>query len=282
MNSQEAFIDLIPTTLRDQAQRLLVTLRATGGVVVAMSAGVDSSFLAAAACAALGDRALAVTGISPSIPQREVKAAREIAALIDIRHLEIPVHELESEAYRANEPDRCFHCKSTLFEQLRKIADEYELPVIADGNNLDDVADYRPGRRAAAVHGVISPLADAGFTKIAIRTAAQAIGLPNYAKPASPCLSSRFPYGTPINREALAMVEQAEDALLELGFSDCRVRKYGELAKLELPLTEMVTAMVPSIREKIVARIRATGFQQVVLDLQGIRSGNLNAALKKL
>ncbi|MEI8244323.1 MAG: ATP-dependent sacrificial sulfur transferase LarE [Lentisphaerota bacterium] len=279
MNRAEEFLNKMPDELRSKAEKLIVLLQSTQGIIIAMSAGVDSTFLAAAAYAALGSKAIAVTGISPSIPQREVKAAQHLASVIGIRHLEVKTCENDHQKYRANGSDRCFHCKTDLFQQLWKQAKEIGIPAVADGSNSDDRNDYRPGLLAAAEQQVISPLVEAGFTKADIRAAAQAAGLPNHAKPSSPCLSSRFPYGTEITEARLKSVEIAEDALFELGFSDCRVRTYGEIAVIELPLAELPVIHVAGFRENMFTAMKDAGFKHVVVDALGLRSGNLNAVL---
>ncbi len=276
MSRLQDFLDKIPERLLPKTKKLVELIQSTGGMVIAMSGGVDSTFLAVAAKAAIGSRAIAVTGISSALPQRELKVARKVAALFDIWHLEVKTLEQDNPGYRANGPDRCYHCKTELFKRLWRLAKEIEIPVVADGSNSDDLNDYRPGLRAAAEQNVISPLAEAGFTKADIRAAAQAVGLSNHAKPASPCLSSRFPYGVEISAEGLKSVETAEDAILKLGFTDCRVRKYDNLAKIELPTAELAATRISSVRDSLVAAVKSAGFEQVEIDADGLRSGNLN------
>jgi uncharacterized protein len=263
-------------TQRDQLLDLLGSLRR---VAVAFSGGVDSAVVAKAAQVALGDAALAVTGVSASLASGELESARDIAALIGIRHEVIRTEEFASASYVRNASDRCYHCKTELYtqiEQLRaKLAGEY---VLVNGANVDDLGDYRPGLQAAAEHAVRSPLAECGFTKADVRALAAHWQLPIWDKPASPCLSSRVAYGEEVTPERLRMIDAAEQLLRSLGLATVRVRYHrGDLARLEVPAEAIARLCEPATREMLVARLRELGFKFVTLDLEGFRSGSLNA-----
>ena len=260
-------------------EALRARLRALESVVIGYSGGVDSGFLAAVAGATLGERALAVTADSPSLPRRHLRQAEELAVKLGLRHRVIPTGELANPAFAANAPDRCYHCKSELFRRLRAIADELGFRHVLDGTNADDAGDYRPGRRAAAERGVCSPLLELGFTKDDIRAASRRLGLPTADQPASACLASRLPYGTAVTAEALGRIERAEAVLDELGFRQLRVRAHGEVARIELAPAEIAGLLDETKRAAAVERIKACGFKFVALDLQGYRTGSLNETL---
>jgi len=254
--------------------------------VVACSGGVDSCLLAVVAHQALGPSALAVTAVSPAVPPEEVAQVEALAADFGFRWRAVETAELARPGYVANAGDRCYHCRSELFDVLAPIAAaegaaapgaDREPVAIAVGTIVDDLSDHRPGQRAAAERGVRTPLADAGFTKADVRAAARQLGLPVWDKPAAACLASRIPYGTPVTLGTLDRVGRAEAAVRALGFPDLRVRHYGDLARLEVPLADL--ARVLERRADVVAALTGAGYLYATLDLEGLRSGNLNAAL---
>jgi len=249
-----------------------------GPVIVAYSGGVDSTFIAAVAHDVLGARALAITGVSPSVPPSEVEEATKLARSIGIAHELIETREMDDPNYVANGPDRCFHCKDELYGRLTAITRERGFDHVADGCNLDDTGDFRPGRRAGAEHGVRSPLVEAGLTKDDIRALSRERGLPTWDKPAMACLSSRIPYGTPVTVEALGRIGEAEAYLRSLGLRQLRVRHHGDVARIETD--EAGLELLIARRAEVVERLQALGYLYVTLDLAGFHSGSLNAALK--
>lgn len=245
-------------------------------VVVAFSGGVDSSLLAWVANDELGDGAHAVTAVSPSLAAAEREDARLLAAGWGLRHTEVETSEMENAAYRVNDANRCAHCKDALMDALEPIAAD-ERATVTLGVNVDDLGDHRPGIEAARRRGARFPLVDAGFTKDAVRAAARELDLATWDKPAAPCLASRLPYGTPVSAPVLRTVGEAEAALAGLGYGELRVRHYDDLARLEVPPSRL--ADVVADRAAVVAAVQAAGYRYVTLDLEGLRSGNLNAAL---
>jgi uncharacterized protein len=248
-------------------------------VVVAYSGGVDSSVVLRVAHEQLGAGALGVIGRSDSYAVHELELALAQASDFDARVEIVTTGELADPAFAANESDRCYHCKSELYRQLTAVAGRFGATAIVDGTILDDLSDHRPGRRAADERDVISPLAELGFTKADVRAVAAHLGLASTSKPASPCLASRIPYGTPITRAALAMIESAEGALRALGFHELRVRHHGDVARIELPLAELHRVLAPECRNLVVGVVRSAGYRFVALDLEGFRSGSLNRGL---
>lgn len=258
-------------------QRLLDTLRALGRVAVAFSGGIDSTVVAQAARTALGDRAVAVTADSPSVPRAEIEEARQLAERIGIRHRIVRTEEFASPDYVRNDGTRCYHCKSELYAQIERLLPELDAEVICSGANLDDLGDYRPGLVAAAEHHVRHPLQEAGFTKADVRTLARHWDLPTWDKPASPCLSSRLAPGVEVTPERTARIEAAERYLRQLGLRELRVRLHeGELARIEVPLAALPMLADPAVREPLQDHLKGLGFRYVTLDLEGFRSGSLN------
>ena len=268
-----------PGTLREREACLYARLRSLPSLIVAYSGGVDSAYLAWAAADVLGERALAVTADSPSYPERHRSMALAVAQQFGLRHEFIVTTELERPEYRANAPDRCYHCKHELYVHLTRLAADRGVAAVGDGSNADDRGDYRPGRRAAREFGVISPLDEAGLTKDDIRTLSREAGLPTWDEPASACLSSRIPYHSEVNEEKLRAIETAEDALRALGFRILRVRHHGELARIEVAQSELSRLLDASTATAVDRAVRAAGFKYVAVDLRGYRLGSLNEGL---
>jgi uncharacterized protein len=262
--------------LQEKATRLTTILADLERVLVAYSGGVDSALLAAAAHETLGPNAMAVTAVSPSLARRELAGASELARSLGWNHRTVDTHEIDRAEYARNSADRCYWCKSELFDVLDPVAEEMRA-TIATGTNLDDLSDYRPGLRAARERSVRTPLAEAGLTKSDVRSLSAARGLPTADKPASPCLASRFAYGVPVTSEGLERIDRAEEIVRALGFDELRVRDHGDLARIEVPpdTIDRVTAQ----RAKIERELKALGFTYVTVDLGGFRSGSLNASL---
>lgn len=257
---------------------LLDTLRSLDSCAVAFSGGVDSAVVAKGAQLALGERAVAVTGTSASLAAGELEAARELVRQIGIRHVEIATDEFASADYTRNAPDRCYHCKTELYTQLDGLAAQLGVAAVLSGANADDAGDYRPGLVAAAEHQVRSPLAECGFTKADVRALAAEWNLPVWDKPASPCLSSRVAYGEEVTPERLDMIDRAEQFLRQHGLGTVRVRYHkGDLARLEVSLVELPRLCENEFREQLTRELRSLGFKFVTLDLEGFRSGSLNA-----
>ena len=271
------------SALDAKLSRLRADLSGFGRVVVACSGGVDSCLLAVLAHQELGESALVVTAVSPAVPAEEVAQVAALAAEHGFRWRAVRTAELDRPGYVANAGDRCYWCRRELFDVLAPVAaaegaDEDGASVaIAVGTIVDDLSDHRPGQRAAAERGVRTPLADAGFTKADVRAAARQLGLPMWDKPAAACLASRIPYGTPVTLGTLDRVGRAEAAVRALGFADLRVRHYGDLARLEVPVADLPRVL--ERRSEVVQALRSAGYLYVTVDLEGLRSGNLNAAL---
>lgn len=261
-------------TLRGKYERLLTYLRDLESTLVAFSAGVDSTFLLFAARQALGDKVLAATGLSETYPEEEIAEARQLTEQMGVRHIMVRTEELTDPRYTLNSHQRCFFCKMELYGKLLALARELGFAAVIDGTNADDLSDYRPGLRAAHRLGVRHPLADVGLTKQEIRHLSRLFGLRTWDKPAYACLSSRFPYGTPITVEKLKQVAAAERVLRELGFRAFRVRHHDQIARLELQPEDFARAL--EHRLEIAQRLHALGYAFVTLDLEGYRSGSFN------
>jgi uncharacterized protein len=264
---------------QSKLEALEAQLRQLGSVMIAYSGGVDSAFLAATAHRVLGDRMLAVLADSPSLARRDMEQAGAFAQSIDMPLRVILTEELEKPEYQRNDANRCFHCKTELFEGMKALGADLGYTHIAYGMNADDTRDFRPGQRAAQQHEVLAPLADAGLTKVEVRALAKAAGYALWDRPAAPCLSSRVEYGRTVTREVLQQVERAEESVRQLGFREFRVRHHGDLARVEIARSEMQKALSMETLDAITAALRSVGFQYVTLDCAGFRSGSLNAVL---
>jgi len=265
--------------LEQKEARLFAHLRTLGRVIVAYSGGTDSAYLAWAAHQVLGDEAIAITADSASIPASHKRAAEDFALACGFRHEYISTYEFENPEYVKNDKDRCFHCKDELFTRLQAYAARSGYRNIVYGVNLDDLGDYRPGQQAAKSHQVKAPLADARLSKAEIRELSRRAGLSIWDRPASACLSSRVPYGTPVTVDTIQKIEEGEEAIRALGFRQFRVRFHGELARIEIARDELPKALSMQMAQQFSAIFKRLGFLYVTLDLEGYRQGSLNAAL---
>ena len=273
--------ELLTDELQEKLAKLEEYIRELGSLAIGFSGGVDSSFLLAVAHEVLGDNVIAVTGADASVPEREVNEAIAFCKERGIRHIICKVDPLQEEGYRNNSPDRCYYCKHGIFTEVKRIADEYGIKYMAEGSNMDDIGDYRPGLRAAAELSVKSPLREARLNKSEIRIISRAMGLPTWSKPAYACLASRFVYGEEITEEKLHMIDQAEQFLIEHGFFEERVRMHGNIARIEVPPVDIPRLAADGIREEVYAEFRKIGFLFITLDLKGYRLGSMNETLQK-
>jgi uncharacterized protein len=264
----------------EKQRSLLASLRALDSLLIALSGGADSGYLAWAAHSTLGERALSITALSSSFSQHDREQATDFVRSVGLQHEFIETHEFDNPAYVANSADRCYYCKDELFDRMESLARERGFSAIAYGINADDTHDFRPGHRAAHEHRILAPLLDAKLSKAEIRMLSQRAGLSTWDRPASACLSSRIPYGIAVTPELLAKIEHAEAALRELGFRQFRVRAHGELARIELAPDELSRGLQSETAEKIARGVRDAGFTFVTMDLEGYRQGSLNSLLK--
>jgi uncharacterized protein len=269
--------DILSTKLKS----LENILRKMGSLLVAYSGGADSTFLLKVAADVLGERVIAVTASSETYPSGEMDEAKENARKLGVRHIIIKTGELEDDHFAANPPERCYYCKRELFSRLAELARQNGLDYVADGSNYDDLNDYRPGMKAAAEFSVRSPLKEAKLTKEEIRTLSKEMNLPTWDKPPQPCLSTRFPYGTKITREGLSRVERAERFLAGLGIKQLRVRVHGNIARIEVPRSDLPLLLNEDISKQVVEKFKALGYTYVTLDIEGYRMGSMNESLQR-
>jgi uncharacterized protein len=274
-------VEVSGASAEEKERQLLARLAEIPSLIIALSGGADSAYLAWAAQRALGNRALSVTALSPSYSTHDRTIVEDFVRAENIHHKFVETHEMDNPAYRANAADRCFFCKDELFSVLDALAQQRGFTAAAYGVNADDTLDFRPGHRAAKEHRVLAPLLEVGMRKSEIRALSQRAGLPTWDRPASACLASRVPYGTEVTPERLSLVERGEAALRALGFRQFRVRLHDKLARVEIAPDEMPRALTPEMAAAIAKELKAVGFAYVSLDLEGYRQGSLNETLKR-
>lgn len=277
--SNKNYAEELNSELAGKLKKLKDYIAELGSLAIGFSGGVDSSFLLAVAHEVLGDKVIAVTGADASVPEREVKEASQFCSDRGIKHIICRVDPLSEEGYRHNGPDRCYFCKHGIFTEVKKIADENGISYMAEGSNMDDIGDYRPGLKAAAELSVKSPLREAGLTKEEIRLISKAMGLSTWSKPAYACLASRFVYGEEITEEKLHMIDKAEQFLIEHGFFEERVRLHGKMARIEVPAKDIPRLAADEIREAVYEKFKELGFLFVTIDMKGYKLGSMNATL---
>jgi pyridinium-3,5-biscarboxylic acid mononucleotide sulfurtransferase len=265
----------------EKYKKLKADLKSLDSVLIAFSGGVDSTFLLKVASDELKDKVIAVTARSLSFPEREIKKAIEIAKILKVKHLVIESNELKNPRYIKNDVNRCYYCKTELFEDLKKIALKEKSKYILDGQNYDDIGDFRPGMKAAEEAGVRSPLKESLMTKNDIRSLSKRLGLPNWDSPSFACLSSRIPYGTVIDKDTLARIDFLENFLLSLGFTQVRVRHHEKIARIEIMEGEMSRLNISNIRMQVVHEFKKQGYLYITLDLEGYKTGSMNKVLKE-
>jgi len=266
--------------LNSKFEKLIEILKQMESAVLAYSGGVDSTLLLKALQLS-GIRVIAVTAVSETMPENDLSFSKKMCEEIGIRQMIIKTEELKKESFAKNPADRCFYCKDELFSKLSEIARAEGYKFVLDGSNLDDTADWRPGRKAAVNHGIKSPLIEAGLNKKETREISKSLNLPSWDKPSSPCLASRFPYGQKITTGALKQVAKAEGFLRSLGFVEFRVRHHGDIARIELNEKDIDAALKPEIRKSIAEKLKSIGYRFVVLDMEGFRSGRMNEGIEK-
>ena len=274
-------VEPISDELQKKLSRLEKNIADLGSLAVGFSGGVDSTFLLSVAHEVLGDKALAVTSVDASIPVRELDEAKRFCSEHGIAHVICKVDPLKEEGYRKNTADRCYYCKRMIFSEIKKVAAEHGIEYVAEGSNMDDLGDYRPGLRAVSELSVVSPLREAGLSKADIRTISKAMGLPTWSKPAYACLASRFVYGEEITEEKLRMIDLAEQFLIEHGFYEERVRMHGNIARIEVPAKDIPKLASDEIRNKVYERFKEIGFSFVTLDMLGYCTGSMNVTISK-